>query len=139
MDFSCVLPRLNHLQHIADREQKMKMLICDKVQQNPWPLRLIWEGHWIPLCISHNVVSEEDELPAVETCLSRRLKLPFDPRLYLGGINDWGMNRREIPIHLALSESPVRDLSANAQWNESIRWIILQKLWCIFDLSLLML
>jgi len=42
--------------HIADRERKRKMLICDKVQQNRWPPRLIWKGHWIPLCIWHSEV-----------------------------------------------------------------------------------
>lgn len=42
--------------------------------------------------------------------LSECLKLPFDPQPYLEGINEEGINKRAILIHLALSESPARDL-----------------------------
>lgn len=55
-------------------------------------------------------VFSENGPPVVATCRSGHLKLPFDPQPYLGGINDGGMNKRAILIHLALSESPVRDL-----------------------------
>lgn len=85
------------------------MLICDKVQQNLWQLRLTERSldAFVHLTALSNTdcaaVSEEDEPPVVETCLSERLKLPFDPQLYLGGINDGVMNKREIPIHLAPS------------------------------------
>lgn len=50
-------------------------------------------------------VSEEDEHAVVETCLSEHLKLTFDPQLYLGGINNRVMNKREIAIHPVLSVS----------------------------------
>lgn len=98
------------------REQERKMFLCGNIQQSLWTLRLtILEGHWmfvhLTACFNPRCdVFSENGPPVVATCRSGHLKLPFDPQPYLGGINDGGMNKRAILIHLALSESPVRDL-----------------------------